>query len=168
MMNHESVKGDETMGKKAARSAGQADPLDIVRQLLTSQQVAVLATHDQGQPYGTLVGFSVSPNLKSIFFATSRSTRKFANIIADDRVAMTIDDRTHAASDFYDAVGVTACGKATEVSKSHRSPALKRFLAKHPHLEEFVMSPNCAFLRVRVEKYVMVRRFQDVIELVVS
>lgn len=156
------------MGKKAGPSVGQAAPLGVVRQLLTSQQVAVLATHDQGKPYATLVGFSVSPNLKYIFFATSRSTRKFANIKADDRVAMTIDDRTHAAADFYDAVGVTACGRATEVSKSDRNPALRQFLKKHPHLEEFVMSPNCAFLRVRVEKYVMVRRFQDVVELVVS
>jgi len=155
------------MAEKAIRGTGRVDPLDTVRQLLTSQQVAVLATHNQGQPYGTLVGFSVSPNLKSIFFATARTTRKFANIVADDRVAMTFDDRTRAAADFYEAVGVTACGRAAEVSKSSRSEDLKRFLARHPHLEEFVMSPNCAFLRVRVEKYVVVRRFQEVVELVV-
>ncbi len=156
------------MTKKATRSAGQVDPLDTVRRLLESQQVAVLATHNQGQPYGTLVGFSVSPNLKSLFFATARTTRKFTNIVADDRVAMTFDDRMRAAADFYEAVGVTASGRATEVSKSPRSANLKRFLARHPHLEEFVLSPNCAFLRVRVEKYVMVRRFQEVIELVVA
>lgn len=156
------------MRKNAARSADPADPLNVVRQLLSSQQVAVIATHNQGQPYGTLVGFSISPDLKFIFFATSRSTRKFANIMADDRTAMTFDDRTHAAADFYDAVGVTACGRSTEVSKSRRSADLRRFLAKHPHLHEFVMSPNCAFLRLRVEKYVMVRRFQDVVELWVS
>ncbi|MFO7976859.1 MAG: pyridoxamine 5'-phosphate oxidase family protein [Candidatus Hydrogenedentota bacterium] len=156
------------MAEKASRNAGQVDPLDEVRQLLLSQQVAVLATHNQGQPYGTLVGFSVSPNLKSIFFATARSTRKFANIMADERVAMTFDDRTHDPADFYEAMGVTACGRAIEASKSHRSLDLRRFLGKHPHLQEFVMSPNCAFLRVRVEKYVLVRRFQDVVELVVS
>ena len=83
-------------------------------------------------------------------------------------MAMTFDDRTRAAADFYEAVGLTACGRAAEVSKSPRSANLKRFLAKHPHLQEFVMSPNCAFLRVRVKKYVMVRRFQEVVELVVS
>jgi nitroimidazol reductase NimA-like FMN-containing flavoprotein (pyridoxamine 5'-phosphate oxidase superfamily) len=152
-------------GSKAARNN---EALDTLRRLLTSQQVAVLATHDQGQPYGTLVGFSVSPNLRSIFFATARTTRKFANIAADDRVALTFDDRTHAVADFYEAVGVTACGRAGEVSKSPRGADLRRFLARHPHLAEFVMSPNCAFLRVRVEKYVVVRRFQEVVELVVS
>jgi nitroimidazol reductase NimA-like FMN-containing flavoprotein (pyridoxamine 5'-phosphate oxidase superfamily) len=156
------------MSKKTFRIDHQEEPIDTVRQLLTSQQVAVLSTHNQGQPYGTLVGFSVSPNLKSIFFATTRTTRKFANIVADDRVAMTFDDRTRGPADFYEAVGVTACGRAAEVSKSQRSTNLRRFLAKHPHLKDFVMSPNCAFLRVRVDRYVIVQRFQDVIELVVS
>ena len=156
------------MAKKVIRSGDQVDPLDTVRRLLNSQQVAVLATHNEGQPYGTLVGFSVSPNLKSIFFATARTTRKFANIVADSRVAMTFDDRTRAAADFYEAVGVTACGWAAEVSKSPRSAHLQRFLARHPHLEEFVMAPSCAFLRVRVRKYVIVQRFQEVVELVVS
>ena len=59
------------MRKNAARSADPADPLNVVRQLLSSQQVAVLHTHNQGQPYGTTVGFSISPDLKFIFFATS-------------------------------------------------------------------------------------------------
>lgn len=156
------------MATKDGQETDQKDPLDGIRQLLNSQLVAVLSTHNQGQPYGTLVGFSVSPNLKSLFFATARSTRKFENILADDRVALTFDDRTHAASDFYKAVALTACGRASETSKSRNSPNLKRFFVKHPHLEAFVLSPNCAFLRVRVEKYVLVTRFQEVVELMVS
>ena len=156
------------MTVEASNASGDGGVLDTLRRLLASQQVAVLGTHNQGQPYTTLVGFAASPNLKSLFFATPRTTRKFANIEADDRVALMFDDRTHAEADFFEAVGVTACGRASEVSKSPRSADLKRYLAKHPHLREFVMSPNCAFIRVRVQKYVIVRRFQEVVELVVS
>ena len=156
------------MARKRPKAVSKSDVLETLNRLLASQQVAVLATHNDGQPYGSLVGFAVSPNLKSLFFATPRTTRKFANIEADARVAMTFDDRTRAESDFYEAVGVTACGRAEEVDKSPRSTNLKRFLARHPHLKEFVMSPNCAFVRVKVDKYVLVRRFQEVVELVVS
>jgi len=156
------------MADKESKAARDNEALETLRRLLTSQQVAVLATHKEGQPYGSLVGFTASRDLKSLFFATSRTTRKFANLAADGRVAMTFDDRSHAEADFYEAVGVTACGHAAEITKSPRSRALKQFLAKHPHLHDFVMSPHCAFVRVRVEKYVMVRRFQEVVELVVS
>ena len=156
------------MARKRSTAAAKSEVLETLRQLLASQQVAVLATHSQGQPYGSLVGFAASPNLKSIFFATPRTTRKYANLEADARVALMFDDRTHAEADFYEAVGVTACGRAADVSKSPRSTNLKRYLAKHPYLKEFVMSPNCAFVRVRIEKYVIVRRFQEVVELVVS
>ena len=156
------------MAKKTSNAVGDGEVLDTLRRLLSSQQVAVLATHQEGQPYGSLVGFTASRDVKSLFFATPRTTRKFANLAADGRVAMIFDDRAHAEADFYEAVGVTACGHAAEIAKSPRSRALKQFLAEHPHLHDFVMSPNCAFVRVRVEKYVMVRRFQEVVELVVS
>ena len=156
------------MAKQTHVSAADDEVLESLRRLLDTQLVAVLGTHNQGQPYTTLVGFVASRDLKSLYFATPRSTRKFANIEADGRVALMFDDRTHADSDFYEAIGVTACGRAVEVDKSPTSRALKQYHAKHPQLRDFVMSPNCAFIRVRVEKYVIVRDFQEVLELVVS
>lgn len=152
---------------KAFDSAADGEVIDALRRLLVSQQVAVLSTHHGGQPYGNLVGFAASHDLRSLFFATARTTRKFANIQADGRVAMTIDNRRRSEADFFEALGVTACGRAEENAKSPKSRFLKRYLTKHPYLKDFVMSPNCAFIRVRVEKYVIVRRFQEVVELVV-
>jgi hypothetical protein len=42
---------------------------------------------------------------------------------------------------------------------------MKVYLGKHPHLEEFVTSPTCALLRIKVEKYIVVTRFQEVREI---
>ena len=140
---------------------------DALRQILLAQKLGVLATIDGSQPYSTLVGFSVSSDLKSLFFSTPRTTRKFAHIMANDRVSMTIDNRSSIDADFFDAVGITVCGWAAEYERSLGSRFLKQYIAKHPYLEEFVLSPQCAFLRVYVEKYVIVRRFQQVVELTV-
>jgi nitroimidazol reductase NimA-like FMN-containing flavoprotein (pyridoxamine 5'-phosphate oxidase superfamily) len=63
-------------------------------EVLISQNMAVLATHGDGQSYCTLVGYAALPDLKSLVFATMRSTRKFGNLKANPQVAMMIDTRT--------------------------------------------------------------------------
>jgi hypothetical protein len=45
---------------------------------------------------------------------------------------------------------------------------LNIYLAKHPHLKEFVSSPTCALIKVRVQKYYVVSKFQNVQELHMS
>ena len=133
--------------------------------LFESQRLGVLATQNEGQPYTSLVAFAASKNLKYLFFATTRATRKFANLVADPRVAMLVDSRSNEVSDFRWATAVTATGEAEEVESHERDEALPIYLQKHPHLEDFVSSPSCAFLRIRVHRYYVATRFQKVIEL---
>jgi len=135
-----------------------------LRKLLNSQPLAVLATQDRGQPYASLVAFASSDDLKSLYFATTRSTRKYGNLSGDSRVAMLVDNRSNKASDFRWAMAATATGKAEEVNARKRKKALELYLAKHPHLREFVHSPTCAFCEIRVQTFFVVTRFQHVLE----
>jgi len=132
--------------------------------LFALQRLAVLATQNEGQPYTNLVAFTASKDLKQLFFATTRATRKYANLTADSRVAMLIDNRSNEAADFRWAMAVTATGKVEEIEGHEREKALKIYLAKHPHLEEFVSSPSCALLKISVDRYRVASRFQEVIE----
>jgi nitroimidazol reductase NimA-like FMN-containing flavoprotein (pyridoxamine 5'-phosphate oxidase superfamily) len=138
---------------------------ETIRALLEEQRVAVLATDMEGRPYTTLVGFWAGGDLSCLYFATTRSTRKFAALSANARVSMLIDNRTNRSEDFRDAVAVTAQGQAEEVDKAEFAAALRSFIDKHPHLAEFVASPTCAFVRVAVETYNVVTRFQHVMVL---
>jgi nitroimidazol reductase NimA-like FMN-containing flavoprotein (pyridoxamine 5'-phosphate oxidase superfamily) len=138
---------------------------EMIRELFSSQQLAVLATQSDGQPYANLVAFVASDDLKSIFFATARATRKYANIEADSRVTVLIDNRSNQEADFSKATAVTATGRAREVGESQRKLTTATYLAKHPILEEFVRSPKCAIIKVQVETYYLVSRFQNVMEL---
>ena len=137
---------------------------EILANLFTSQKLAVLGTHQGGQPYGSLVAFAASPDLKSLVFATTRATRKFANLRADPRVSVVLDSRSNRVADFRKAVAATALGRAREVRGRDRKKFAGMFLAKHPHLREFVSSPTCALVRIRVEVYYLVSRFQNVFE----
>lgn len=135
-----------------------------LKKLLQSQPLAVLATQSQGQPYASLVAFASSDDLKSLYFATTRSTRKYANMSGDSRVALLVDNRSNKASDFRWAMAATATGKAEEVSLATRKRVLELYLAKHPHLKEFVQSPTCALCEIRVQTFFVVTRFQHVME----
>lgn len=135
-----------------------------LKKLLQSQPLAVLATQGRGQPYTSLVAFASSDNLKRLYFATTRSTRKYANLSGDSRVALLVDNRSNKASDFRWAMAATATGTADEVNPRRRKSALALYLAKHPHLEDFVQSPTCALCEIRVQTYFVVTRFQHVVE----
>ena len=139
-----------------------------VGDLLKGQNLAVLSTHYKGQPYASLVVFAATEDLKQILFATTRATRKYENIVQDPRVALLVDSRTNLNSDIHGAIAVTVTGRAEEVKEKDKEAFLKIYLARHPHLKDFVRSPTCALLRVKVETYYMVSKFQKVIELHLS
>jgi nitroimidazol reductase NimA-like FMN-containing flavoprotein (pyridoxamine 5'-phosphate oxidase superfamily) len=136
-----------------------------LKDLFASQRLGVLATYGRGQPYSSLVAFVATEDLKHLVFATTRATRKYANLSTESRVALLVDNRSNQDTDFHRAIAVTALGKAEEVKERERDHFLRLYLAKHPYLDEFVNAPTCALLKVSVDRYYMVNRFQNVMEL---
>jgi nitroimidazol reductase NimA-like FMN-containing flavoprotein (pyridoxamine 5'-phosphate oxidase superfamily) len=137
-----------------------------IRALLESQRLAVLSTQDQIQPYSNLVAFAATPDLKCLLFATTRATRKYANLLANRRVSILIDNRSNEAADFAEAAAVTVLGQAEEMQGTELTQLLPLYLDRHPYLRDFVTSPTCALFRVSVERYILVTRFQDVREII--
>jgi heme iron utilization protein len=136
---------------------------DLIK-LLQAQPLAVLSTQQEGQPYASLVAFVSNDDLTRLYFATMRSTRKFANIMKDSRVAMLIDNRSNNPADFQQATTVTATGRTMEVAPEKRSDVLELYLAKHPGLKSFIKSPTCALCEVRIGVYFVCTNFQNVVE----
>ena len=136
--------------------------------LLASQRSAVLATQEDGRPYCSLMAFAAAEDLHNLIIATLRATRKYANLAMEPRVSLLVDNRSNQAADTQAALAVTVMGVATEVDPAARDPLEQIFLAKHPHLEDFVRSPDCAIIRIQVEKYYLVRKFQEVVELAIT
>lgn len=138
---------------------------EFLKNLFPSQKLAVLATQSKKQPYGNLVAFVATKDLKHLLFATTRATRKYTNISENPRVAMVMDNRSNQEADFHQAAAVTATGVAKEVKGSEKETLLRLYLSRHPYLKDFVSSPTCALLKMNVETYYVVRQFQNVMEL---
>lgn len=145
------------------------DDIPILKQtiteLLSSQKLAVLCSFGNDQPYASLVAFAGTDDLKHILFATTRSTRKYANLTSESKVSLLIDNRSNEEKDFSYAVAATALGQAEEVRNAERESLVEIYLRKHPYLADFVASPSCALLKVSVQRYYVVSRFQNVQEL---
>ena len=119
-------------------------PLEILKQMLAGQQLAAVATQMQDGPYSSLVAFSASEDLRTIAFVTSRATTKYQNVSANSKVSVLIDNRTHSFEDFSKGTAITAIGKAEECTGDDAGEIAKRFMQKHPSLEEFVKQPTTA------------------------
>ncbi len=135
-------------------------------ELLGTQPFGVLATWGKGRPYSSLVAFKSCDNGKRILFATTRATRKYANIIELPYVAMLMDNRSNQESDFKEAIAVTADGKAYEPIDDEFARYKGLYLDKHPNLASFVDDPECALLVMEVEVYHVVTNFQNVVEVI--
>ena len=134
-------------------------PQDLLDRLLTEQRLGVLATAGEGRPYTSLLAFAARDNLSGIFFATARGTRKYANISANPEVAFLVDDARRAGRDFEQVSAVTAEGTVVELEGERRKQAQEVLLSRHPQLEEFVSSADCALMELLVSSYHLVGRF---------
>jgi nitroimidazol reductase NimA-like FMN-containing flavoprotein (pyridoxamine 5'-phosphate oxidase superfamily) len=136
----------------------------VLQDLFASQRSAVLATTEGGQPYLSLMAFVASDDLKFLVIATPRATRKYRNLMTDPRVALLVDNRTNQPRDVEQALAVTALGVAEECAPAEIEHFLSLYRSKHPHLEEFATSPENVLIKVKVDRYYLVSRFQEVRE----
>jgi len=136
-----------------------------VRNLLDSQTQGVLATQHDRQPYTSLMAFAAAPDLRRIVFATYRATQKHANLLANPRASLLIDNRTNKPVDYHEAVAISVHGIVSEVEPTRHDELLQLFLRKHQELRDFVTADECVLLQLEVECYYVVSQFQNVVEM---
>jgi nitroimidazol reductase NimA-like FMN-containing flavoprotein (pyridoxamine 5'-phosphate oxidase superfamily) len=137
---------------------------ETIKNLLSSQRLAALSTQRNGQPYTSLMAFAYTDDLKEFVVATGKATRKHQNILQDCRVSLLIDNRSNREEDFHSAMALTVLGKAQPVEASERSRYHDLYLSRHPYLDNFLTAPSTAFIKIMVYHYLLVSRFQNVME----
>ena len=136
--------------------------------LLSGQPLAVLSTQRNGQPYSSLMAFAHTEDLGVIVVATGKSTRKHQNIKMDSRVSFLVDNRSNSEEDFHAATALTVLGVAKPIDTDERPAYEAIYLKRHPYLEKFLCSPTTTFIKIEVRHYLLVSRFQNVMEYRIS
>ncbi len=130
------------------------DLTEKIKTLLESQKLAVLSTANDRQPYCSLIAFAWYAENKEIIFFTPKNTRKYRNLIGNNKVALIIDDRTNQSQDFSDATAVTLTGTAEEIDAGIQQPLVKAFITKHPDLAYLTGNNENAFFHVKITDYI--------------
>lgn len=149
------------MGDSMARDTSEIE--DTIRCVLERNRLAVLSTQLNGQPHASLVAFTPLEGLKFLAFATYRSTLKYKSILEDKRLAILIEDRDGDTTRLLDQkLFLTAIGEAIKTPADVRQAYIMTHLARHPDLENFLISPDCEFVLVAIHSYQVVSSINDV------
>ena len=138
-----------------------ADIVSRLRLLFAEQPLGVLSTH-RGAPHASLVAVAAADDLRRIFFATPRTTLKYANLKGDSTAALLVHDAGGRPDDLQRAVAVTAGGRVAEVDGAGAAAFDTVYLGRHPALAPFVAAPTTARMALDVTEYRLVRHFQEV------
>jgi len=136
-----------------------------IKKVITSQSIAVLGTSKNDEPYSCLVAYAATDDISHFIFATMRQRLKYRNLTYNPRVTLIIDDRNEKSSDFNETTSITVLGTAHDILGTERDENAALLLKLHPSLTDFVNSPDCAVIRVDVDKIYVVSEFESVITL---
>jgi nitroimidazol reductase NimA-like FMN-containing flavoprotein (pyridoxamine 5'-phosphate oxidase superfamily) len=138
---------------------------DKISELAKEQLFGVLCTQNNEQPYGSMIGFALSNDLKNAVFATPKATRKYRNLTKCQNVALVVNNREKHPSDLMKIQAFTAIGKAEEIiDYNSQSFLAKMLIDKQSYLSEFLESPTPALFRIKIKRYFYVCSFQEVRE----
>jgi nitroimidazol reductase NimA-like FMN-containing flavoprotein (pyridoxamine 5'-phosphate oxidase superfamily) len=144
---------------------GSAPILERLNALDKDQLHAVLATESDGQPYTSMIAYALTPDKKGIVFITPQKTRKYKNILKNNKVSLLIDTRSNTEKDYMSAESLTILGNAKPVRKGGKWSELAGVLIlKHPNLNEIIHSPETKLIFVQISRCIHVTRFQTVSE----
>jgi nitroimidazol reductase NimA-like FMN-containing flavoprotein (pyridoxamine 5'-phosphate oxidase superfamily) len=133
--------------------------------LAHEQLFGVLCTQNNGQPYGSMIGFAFSPDLRYAVFATPRATRKYHNLKKCQNTAIVINNREKHPDELMQIEAFTATGKAEEISTDEDYSSWADLLVKkHSYLRNFLSSPSTALFKIKIIRYFHVSSFQQVHE----
>ena len=154
---------DEIAGEATPDRGPDRNLAETIRRLLDGQLYGVLCTQGQGQPYGSLVAYAMTPDLESAVFATHKATRKYRLLSECAQVALVVDNRSAHPGQIMEVAAVTATGRAHEMATGSESEQWARLLTdRHPYLDTFVRSVSCGLFRIDIVRYLHVTRFQEV------
>jgi len=134
-----------------------------IRKMLQSQQFSILCTQGDEQPYGSLVAFAYSDDLKHFFFTTPTATRKYMLLSKCSHVALVIDTRSEHPDSMKNIEAITITGIAQEVKPgSDYEKGMKLLKGRHPYMVEFLEAKSTAMFQIDTIRYFHVSRFQEV------
>jgi putative heme iron utilization protein len=137
--------------------------LKTIVELVQAQGHLVLATcapDDTGcAPHASLMAYCPSPDGREFWLATLTATRKYANLTANPRASLLLDDRTNGKPSLALTVEAELSAFAGVLSEVAARRAL---LERHPELEDLLALDGALVLRLVGLRYQILNGLTEV------
>jgi heme iron utilization protein len=133
-----------------------------IEAVLKTSGFAVLATEGNGQPHASLIAITPFENFRQIIFATYRNTLKYRNLSDNNKVAVLIEGEYFNKKGLKESVVLTIIGHTEDIRIAGNEAAYKAHLKRHPKMDSFMRSPDCALIRIIAQSYQVVFGIDDI------
>jgi general stress protein 26 len=133
-----------------------------IEDIFKISRFGVLATEGDRQPHASLIAITPMDGYRKLVFATYRNTQKFNNITHNGKVAVLIESIDINRSGLKESFVLTAIGDTEHIDISEKNTFFDAHLKRHPGLLSFMQSEDCSLIRIKVNKYQVVRGIDDV------
>jgi nitroimidazol reductase NimA-like FMN-containing flavoprotein (pyridoxamine 5'-phosphate oxidase superfamily) len=123
--------------------------------LISRKSACVLATVSENRPHCSLMAYIPAADARTVFLVSSRSTRKYHNILRNKHVSLLIDTRDESdgpAGEWTKALTVT--GHCRPMADGPDKEAVReQFRQRHPELKKLLEHPDSDILEVRPDSF---------------
>ena len=135
---------------------------EYIEGILKVSGFAVLATESNGQPHASLIAITPIGNCRQLVFVTYRNTLKYRNIKNNGKVAVLFESEGVNKEGLGERIVLTIIGYIKEISIAENEAAYQAHLMRHPEMESFMLSPDCALIMVIAQSYQFVKGIDDI------
>ena len=135
---------------------------EYIEGILKTSRLAVLATESDGQPHTSLIAITPFENYRQLVFATYRNTRKYRNLEHNSKVAVLIEGEYVKMRGLKEKAVLTIIGHAEDINLTENDAAYLAHLKRHPEMKSFMLSSDCALIRVIARSYQLVLGIDDI------
>jgi len=135
---------------------------EFIEDVLKTNKFAVLATDGDGQPHTSLIAITPLRSFRQLVFATYRNTLKYRNLKHNSKVALLIENRDAEMKYLQGSTVLTIIGHTEEIADAEYESAYKAHLKRHPEMESFMLSSDCALILVIAQSYQVVNGIDDI------
>ena len=130
--------------------------------VIKTSRFAVLATESDGQPHTSLIAITPADGFRQLIFATYRNTRKYRNLLQNSKVALLIEGESVNINGLKEKVVLSIIGHTEDISIAENKAAFKAHLKRHPQMESFMLSSDCALIKVIARSYQFVSGIDEI------
>lgn len=137
--------------------------LEIMKDVIRSQDMCVLATVSGSKPHCSLMAYVTDDDCRNIYMITLKDTTKYQNLTANPSVCLLIDNRSSdRGDDRKKAKALTVNGAFEKIEDPKKILAVHaKFSQRHLHLKDFASHPDAEVFAVNIHSLQLLKGATD-------